>query len=91
MANISALKKVTFTVTTAQESGNYVVVPIRWPSAMCDTNYVVGVDVEQGDPTGFYQPFIVNLTPAGFDAVLTNNDGANAGDRVTVHAMASHK
>ena len=58
MANISAIKRIPFTVTGDLSGGAVIAVPMLWDAAFADTNYVVSFTIEVvGDAPTFIGPF----------------------------------
>jgi hypothetical protein len=101
MANISEIVKVNYTLTAADKAAGVAIVPIRWRSPFYDTHYSLSVlieDVVMQNPSAA-NPFgtvwncgVTAVTPQGFTAVVAVEGAATtAGDKITIHAMASHQ
>jgi hypothetical protein len=83
MANISAIKKLTFISVDGIGS-----IDVLWDSPFFDTNYAISVNMEvvTGDITDRVIS-VTNLSATGF----TVNYVGVAGDVVTLHCIASHR
>jgi uncharacterized membrane protein len=101
MANISAIKKVEYTINATDIANGYVTIPVLWDSPFYDTSYAISLAVESLDTANaqnagdvLFSALMTAVTSAGFTATvlfqLSSQSPITSMD-IILHAMASHK